>query len=323
VIIVSEGKDSGKFSIYLEYGKLLDFFKIANSITHDGRLQFEDFKMSVVEINMHNTVGLQLIMYIPKIFENTVSLKNLFGGTKKKYLVEFKDILNVLSSFNCESSDLIECKIDEINNIFVFLPRSSTDGYNRCGYVPICENPITRRGSLELIDDFVLKYMEDYTFMQIDVNCAELQSAIKSISDMEFNSWGEGVILMGTEKGLTVSSSTSKGELGAGNRLKTAYLSITIPFDGDMEYLKKDVFIGRKPEKEWVASLFEAEYFLNLLNILPKNCILTVSVATNCVGMIETKMRGISLRYGIAPRYSDNANLIIEDAYAKWMMLRD
>lgn len=314
VIIVSEEKDSGVFSIYMEYGKLLDFFKIAKTISYDGRLQFENLKMSVIETNLNNAAALQLDLEIPKTHENVAILLD-----KKKYLVDFKDILNILFAFRCESSDLIKCTIDEINSIFMLQSRESIDGYSRRGFVPIHSNPITRRKSLKLVEDFVIKYEKDYTYMQIDVDCADLYSALKSISNMEFYSWNGGVILMGTEKGLTVSSSSTKNRW-----LKTSYLSTTIPFDGGLDYLNKDVFIGHKPEKEWVASLFEAQYLLDLLNVLPKkNCMLTVSVSTHCVCMIETKMRDMSLRYAIAPKIGENASHIIEDAYAKWIMLMD
>lgn len=312
---MSEGKDSGKFSIYLEYGKLLDFFKIANSVSYDGRLQFEDSKMSVIEINLNNTAALQLDLEIqnPKTPENWAILLD------KKYLVEFKDVLNILFAFCCEPSDLIKCTIDETNSIFVLQPIESIDGYCRRGFAPIHPNPISRRKSLKLVEDFVTKYKEDYTYMQIDVDCAELYSALKPISNMEFHSCNEGVILMGTEKGLTVSSATKENRW-----LKTSYLSTTIPFDGDQDCLNKDVFIGHKPEKEWVASVFDAQYLLDLLNVLPKkNCMLTVSVSTNCVCMIETKMRGMSLRYGVAPKIGENPSRIIEDAYAMWIMLMD
>lgn len=314
MIIVSEEKDHGIFSLYIEYGKLLDFFKIAKTISYDGRLQFEDFKMSVIETNLNNATALQLNLEIPKNHENVVVLLD-----KKKYLVDFKDILNILFAFCCEPSDLIKCTIDETNSIVVLQPKESIDGYSRRGFVPIHSNVITRRKSLKLVEDFVTKYKEDHTYMQIDVNCADLYSALKSISNMEFCSWNEGVILMGTEKGLTVSSATKEN-----GWLKTSYLSTTIPFDEDQDCLNKDVFIGHKPEKEGVASLFEAQYLLDLLNVLPKkNCMLTISVSTHCVCMIETKMRGMSLRYAVAPKIGENASHIIEDAYAKQMMLID
>gem|GEM_PF-6682401 len=297
----------------MEYGKLLDFFKIANSISYDGRLQFEDSKMSVIEINLDNTAALQLDLEIPQTPENWAVLLD------KKYLVDFKDVLNLLFAFCCKPSDLIKCTIDETNSIFVLQPIESIGGHCRRGFAPIHPNPIKRRKSLKLVEDFVTKYKEDHTYMQIDVDCADLYSALKSISNMESHSWDEGVILMGTEKGLTVSSSTTENRW-----LKTSYLSTTIPFDGDQDGLNKDVFIGHKPEKEWVASVFEAQYLLDLLNVLPKkNCMLTVSVSTNCVGMIETKMRGMSLRYGVAPRIGENPSRIIEDAYAMWIMLMD
>lgn len=323
MIIVSEGKDSGKFSIYLEYGKLLDFFKIAKSVSYDGRLQFEDSKMSVIEINLQNAVGLKLVMDIPKNHENVVSLDNLLSGTKKKYLVEFKNVLNILSAFNFKS-DLIKCTIDETNNIILFEPKTSVEGLNRRGFVPILTNKFSRRKSLESLDDFVMKYGDDYTFMQIKVKCDDLYSAIRCISKMEHNSWVDGIILLGSNQGLTVSSSIPEICLTGKNQsvLNVPYFSITIPFSEELG-CPDNIFVGAKSEKEWVASAFDSGYLLDFLNVLPKNCILTVSVSTNCVGMIETNLRGISLRYGIAPRTSDEKTRIIEDAYAKLIMLRD
>jgi len=300
------------FTFYVKNAILKEFFGIAESISSDGNLLFERDTVSIVELNSNNTSAIQLRLDLSENLKNDVYFKN-----KKRYFIDFNEVNKVLEAFKGDDFDFFKCSIDESKQIFIIESTSCEDGNIRRGFVPIYDGK-SRRKVLDELDTKVKKYLNKHTFMQIRVNCGELYSAIKTISNLHYNAYNEGVAIMGSNDGLIISSTIPEESLNEGSQFKVPYFSTLIRFDAD--YLNETTFVGIDPDIQFAGTLFCHNYLEDFLKKLPPNFEVQVSVGNNYVGMFESNVRNLHILYLVAPFCSKMACDIIDDAYAKSKM---